>query len=378
MDVLQTVAAFVLQYALLPLGLGRKRRRVVFWSYFGKQYSCNPKYLSEYLEQHCPDLRLAWAFEDPEQFGFLRERGIELVRINTPQFVRLCLQSSVLVTNSELPAWLPVSSHQLLINTWHGGGAYKRVGADFHKASRWRDLRSAIGRRKPVVYLSSSKAFTELTLRQSFQHTGEVVDSGMPRNDLLVAAPNPALCRQVRERLGIGPQVHILLYAPTYREDREASSYLFDASLVRAALERAFGGEWAIVLRMHYLVMQQLPASADYIDASAYPDMQELLCAADVLVTDYSSSIWDFGLTGRPCFLYAPDLSDYDRERGFYSDIRTWPWPLATSKEGLAANITAFDAEAYASRLARHYADLGSYEQGNACQIVADYLCDRA
>ena len=377
MDLLQTIAAFVLQYGLRVLGIGPLQRdRVVLWSYFGKQYSCNPKYLSEYLEGHCPELRVVWAFEDPDAHADLRARGVEVVRINTARFVRLCLTSRFLITNSELPAWLPIASRQMLINTWHGGGAYKRVGKDFHKASRWRDLRSAIGRSKPVVYLSSSAAFTQLTLRESFQHTGEVIDSGMPRNDVLVTGPDPQLTASVRTALGVSSKSHIVLYAPTYREDREASSYLFDAGLVRAALAETFGGEWTLLLRMHYLVMKELPASEDYLDASSYPDMQELLAASDVLITDYSSSIWDFGLTGRPCFLYAPDLEEYDQDRGFYSDIRTWPWPLATSNEQLARNIRRFDENAYARRLARHYDELGSYEHGTACQTVAAYLME--
>jgi CDP-glycerol glycerophosphotransferase len=348
--------------------------RVVFFSHFGSQYSCNPKYLSEYLEAHAPDVELVWAFEDPDAFGFLRERGIRLVRYNSMEFVRACLGSRFLVTNCEVPAWLPVRRGQVLMNTWHGGGAYKRVGSEFDKGSYWRNLRSAMGRRKTTVYLSSSDAFTELTVRQSMQHAGEVLCCGMPRNDILVLGNEPGIDARVRERLGIPAGDRVLLYAPTYREGRAASTYLFDCGRVRAALVERFGGTWTILLRMHYFVMQQLPASDAYLDASAYPDMQELLYMADVLVTDYSSSIWDFGLTGKPCLLYAPDLSEYDAERGFYSDIRTWPWPLSQSNEELARAIRAFDEDDYARRLHQHYVDLGSTETGHAREAVAAYL----
>lgn len=387
MELITTVSAFLLQYALRPLGIGRLRRnRVVFYSYFGSQYSCNPKYLSEYLEQHHPECELMWAFNNPEDFAFLRERGVELVRMNTPEFVRACLTARYIVTNSELPAWLPVTKRQTIINTWHGGGAYKRVGADFRKANRWKDLRSAIGRSKPCVYLSSSKAFTQLTIRESFQHTGEVLESGMPRNDLLVrqgqaregqrddSVLGDKIDAKVREALCIPSDAHILLYAPTYREDRTAATYLFDCARVQAALRKRFGGAWVILFRMHYLVMEQLPKDDTYVDASRYGDMQELLHAANMLVTDYSSSIWDFGLTGKPCVLYAPDLSTYEIERGFYSDIHTWPWPLTKNNEELAHAIEDFDDGSYQVRLAQHYADLGSAETGTACKTVAAYL----
>ncbi len=381
MELLTTVSAFVLQYALRVLGVGPlKHNKVLFFSYFGSRYSCNPKYLSEYLETHRPDFEIVWAFENPEEHRALEARGIAVVPFNTLQFVRACLTSRYVITNSELPAWLPVSRRQTLINTWHGGGAYKLVGAHYDKGSYWKNLRSAISRSKPCVYLSSSSAFTELTIRQSFQHKGEVIECGMPRNDLLVHFPNRpydnAIDQRVREQLHIPPQNRVLLYAPTFREDRTASTYLFDFSAVEKALAMRFGGTWTILLRMHYLVMQQLTKCEAYIDASSYDDMQELLYVADVLITDYSSSIWDFGLTQKPCFLYAPDVSDYDAEHGFYSNIRTWPWSLSQSNDELVATISDFDNESFRQKLADHYKILGSKETGHACESVAKYLID--
>ena len=196
----------------------------------------------------------------------------------------------------------------------------------------------------------------------------------MPRNDLLVQQRTPEVARRVKESLGIAQDTRILLYAPTYREDREISSDYFDLGVARDALAQRFGGTWTIVFRLHYLVAGKLPSTQDYVDASAYPDMQELLYAADVLLTDYSSSIWDFGLTGRPCFLYVPDLNEFDVERGFYSDIHTWPWSLAQTKDELASNILEFDEQTFAQRLERHYEDLGSTDTGHACETVAAWM----
>lgn len=381
MELMTTVSAFILQYALRPLGIGfLKRNQVLFFSYFGTRYSCNPKYISEYLEAHHPDIKIVWAFENPQEHYSLEERGIELVPFNTLRFVRACLTSRYVVTNSELPAWLPVSKRQTLINTWHGGGAYKLVGAHYDKGSYWKNVRSAISRSKPCVYISSSSAFTKLTIRQSFQHKGEIIECGMPRNDLLVHFRNKPyikdIDRRVREHLHIPKESRVLLYAPTFREDRAASTYLFDFDAVEKALAARFGGTWTILLRMHYLVMQQLTESDDYIDASSYEDMQELLYVADAMITDYSSSIWDFGLTKKPCFLYAPDLSDYEAEHGFYSNIRTWPWPLAQSNHELVNAICDFDNDSFQQKLASHYTDLGSKETGHACEAVSNYLIE--
>ena len=99
--------------------------------------------------------------------------------------------------------------------------------------------------------------------------------------------------------------------------------------------------------------------------------MQELLLAADVLVTDYSSSIWDMSLAFKPTFLYCPDLDRYRAERDFYIDIHEWPFPLAADNAALAANIRGFDEEKYRADVAAHHARLGSCETGHASEAAA-------
>lgn len=102
--------------------------------------------------------------------------------------------------------------------------------------------------------------------------------------------------------------------------------------------------------------------------------MQELLCAADILITDYSSSIWDFSFTYRPCFLYAPDLAKYEAESGFFVPIEDWPFPLAETNEELIENIKNFDSKKYIEDVKKHHRDLGSYETGHATERFCKLL----
>ena len=140
-------------------------------------------------------------------------------------------------------------------------------------------------------------------------------------------------------------------------------------------LSERFGGNWSILFRCHYYIVEDAKnLSSDYINASDYPDMQELLYAADMLITDYSSSIWDFSFTGRPCLLYATDLNDYQVSQGFYSDIHTWPFPLAESNQELLDNIQHFSFDTYTKAIQQHHEDLGSYESGTACWEVLKYI----
>ena len=374
-DTLQTFIAPRLRSFLKLLSIGRfHKKRIVFFSYFGAQYSCNPKYISEYMQERHPDFEIIWAFKSPQNFSYLHDKGIKTVKYLHPYFLHVCLTSKFIVTNSEIPAWFPIMKRQVYINTWHGGGAYKRVGAAYQKETPGKQIRAEIAREVPCTYVSSSNAFTELTIHQSFHHDGTILSCGMPRNDMLFNNDHPELHDKIRAYYHLPSEAKILLYAPTYRESKAASDYLFDCKAIQSALSEKFGGNWFILFRTHYFVMNQLNNAANYIDVSNYPDMQELLYAADVLITDYSSSMWDFSLTRRPCFLYATDLNYYDLDRGFYSDIHTWPYPLAESNSALIKNIKQFNNDQYQKNIQKHWDALGSYESGHACETVANYI----
>ena len=374
-DTLQTFIAPRLRSFLKLLSIGHfHKKRIVFFSYFGAQYSCNPKYISECMQERHPDFEIIWAFKSPQNFSYLHDKGIKTVKYLHPYFLHVCLTSKFIVTNSEIPAWFPIMKRQVYINTWHGGGAYKRVGAAYQKETPGKQIRAEIAREVPCTYVSSSNAFTELTIHQSFHHDGTILSCGMPRNDMLFNNDHPELHDKIRAYYHLPSEAKILLYAPTYRESKAASDYLFDCKAIQSALSEKFGGNWFILFRTHYFVMNQLNNAANYIDASNYPDMQELLYAADVLITDYSSSMWDFSLTRRPCFLYATDLNYYDLDRGFYSDIHTWPYPLAESNSALIKNIKQFNNDQYQKNIQKHWDALGSYESGHACETVANYI----
>lgn len=374
-DYLQTLIAPKLRSFLKILSVGFfHKKRIVFFSYFGRQYSCNPKYISEYIQKYYPEFEIVWGFKNPKNFSFLKKKNIRTAKYMAPYFLHLCLTSKFIISNSEIPSWFPIMKRQIYINTWHGGGAYKKVGAAYQKETKGKQIRAEIAREMPCIYVSSSKAFTELTIHQSFHHYGDILSCGMPRNDILVNQNCPALNSKIRKYYQIPEDSKIMLYAPTYRESKTADEYLFECEKIKKALSERFGGNWHFLFRMHYFIMDQLKGKADYIDASNYPDMQELLYASDVLITDYSSSMWDFGLTKKPCFLYATDLNTYDMERGFYSDIHTWPFALAETTDELVSIINNFDSTSYQKDLEKHFSDLGSYEKGQATKTICKYI----
>ncbi|MBR4234810.1 MAG: CDP-glycerol glycerophosphotransferase family protein [Clostridia bacterium] len=370
--VLSCAASLCARALLSPLRLlPVKRTRVLFVSFRGKQYSCNPRAISEELEKAAGGrLEIIWAFHEPEKFKKLKTRGIRVISDRGISFALAALTARVVCTNTYYKPYLPRRKAQFYLRTWHGGGAYKRVDYPHGLAGFYIKLQQ----QGADLYLSSSRAFTELTLRGSFAYTGEVLECGMPRNDVLVTGAWRAQAERVRAELGLTGR-RIALYAPTYREGAQAYAPL-QTDKLKAALSERFGGSWAVLYRGHHVdaVGSSRGVSGFDLDVSAYEDMQTLLCAADVLITDYSSSVWDMSLTGKSAFLYCPDIDAYRRERDFYTPIDAWPYPLARDNAELIRNIRAFDPAAYAQAIKAHHAALGICESGHASRDCAERI----
>jgi CDP-glycerol glycerophosphotransferase len=262
-------------------------------------------------------------------------------------------------------SFLPLRKTQIVINTWHGGGAYKRC-----KIKSGAPLNTALSHIN--LFLSSSELFSRGLLGEDFHFQQEILNCGMPRNDILFLRPT-SVVENVKLHLGIPLEKKMVLFAPTWRESRKASFYQIDVPLLLAALELKFGGRFVFAYRFHEGVdkLKGFDPGPEMIRTNSYEDMQEVLLATDVLITDYSSSLWDFSLLGRPCFIYATDLKEYAQERQFYMPIEAWPFPLSQNYRELVENVATFDQPAYLQAIKRHHDQLHSFETGHACAMVA-------
>ena len=323
-EVLKTLVTWGIRCGLRIFWLFPIRRRQVFFSaYSGNQYACNPKYISEALAaRYSQKLQLIWCWKDTDFPD--KPHGVRFVKFRSLRYFKELLTSRVVVLNDlQHCSYLPFRKNQMLIQTWHGGGLYKKVGRDTPNNTVWNDRRLARTIKDTTLFLSSSTAFSDTVVRGAFGFDGEIREIGMPRNDILLNADRAAdAAKRVRSAYGFSENQRLLLYAPTFRENGTACPQTLDADRLLAACQARFGGDWKLLVRSHYLLAHSdLLCSPQCVDATAYPDMQELLCAADVLVSDYSSCIWDFSLTGKPCFIFAPDLDAYRFDRDFYMDI---------------------------------------------------------
>lgn len=346
-----------------------KNNRIFFSAYSGRQYSCNPKYISDWIEQNYKDeFEIIWAFNEPDAFSYLKNRNIKCVKFKSIKYLYYLLTSKIVIDNVESWSILPKRIGQYVINTWHGGGAYKGVGLKRKDTSETLDKNMLRKNERISIYLSSSKVFSQMTLRESFQYNGKIMECGMPRNDLLIKNDENKK-NIIKEKLGINKKTGIVIYAPTFRHDLKYK-YMLDYEKTLNALKNRFGKEWIMLIRTHYYLQSEKIESSRVKNVSDYPDMQELLLISDVLITDYSSSIWDFSLMEKPCFLFMPDYNEYIDEREFYTPIQDWPYPASFSMEDLEDKIIKYDHEIAKKRILNHHIKLGICESGMASEIV--------
>ena len=356
--------------------------RVVCQSHGFKQYSCNARYLTEYLLKHNPEFEIYWVFRKGVNTAELPE-GVKAVRFRSWAYLRLMASAEFVFSNVRTDPWRvywhkrPGQKYAML---WHGGVSLKRIEADaINSLSPSYIQRAKADSRICDLMISGCRMQTELQAN-SFWYKGEILERGIPRNDIFFdAARRSALRQYVANHYGIEPSSRIVLYAPTFRSNHSTKPYAIDWGKVMPVISHMFDGEKVEVLvRMHPNLIGRVDTShlVDFEgvhDATRYHDMQELLSVADMLITDYSSSMFDFAMQGRPCILYATDADAYDR--GFYFNLRELPFPLAENEKQLIDTIEHFYSDAYATRLNTFYTErVGLKEDGHAAEALAEWM----
>lgn len=378
-----------------------KENRIIFNSQKGTQYACSPRYIFEYLEnKYGNKLQYVWCLQNYSE-SLAKYKNIKIIPYNSLKYFYYQMTSKVIVANIPTPCYVPKRKNQFMIDTWHGGGAYKRCGiatpkqdalsrnsksfiktTDSSDNARWERYKAYYNALDTDLFMTSCKRHTEVMYESQLLPRETYCEIGMPRNDIFFSDYS-ALAEKARRKLGINSDKKVILFAPTYRgnvKDQQFEMNL-DINMCLDAAKQRWGGEWVFVYRMHIhsssLVKEEILTNA--INASKYDEMQELLCLADVFITDYSSSQWDFALTKKPAFLFTPDLEYYLHEdRGFYVPIEDWAFPYAKTNEELADLIKHFDETKHSAKVQKHLDLLQSCECGNAtdkiCEIIVNQM----
>lgn len=371
---------------LVPLRIFKiKNNRIVLLNNilnFDAAYSCNPKYIAEYLLKHYPNI-----FEIIYPLGknrkdeeiILNKKGIKTVKLGTLKYYYYTMTSRFFLTTSGAISYIPFSKKQVIINTWHGGGAYKKMGLDNNNNFFYK-LDCMLTESKTTFFISSNKYFSKIVTRSLLISNSKILEIGMPRNDIFFSNYYD-INKKVRAKFNIENNAKLILYAPTYRTmegnqflKHKLGPYEIDTGMIINTLEKKFGGKWIFGFRFHPSISKNIEnVSKNILDMSSYDDTQELLCVADVLINDYSSIMWDFSQTYKPCFIFAKDLEEYENSAGLYTKPSSWPFPLAKDNKELVEKIKSFDEKKYIEDVKKYFIWMGSFETGNASKK----LCER-
>ncbi len=374
----------IMRTVLLPLRLlPVKKNKVLLINGLSGKYAANPKVVAEELLKSQPGTyELYFSVHDPAQYESIQ--GIRFLRYQSLAYYYHAMTAKVLLSNSGGYSFLPLKKSQVVINTHHGGGAYKKCGKDMYEDTPLfrKDLR--LHAKNTTVFLSTNRRFTQVISNSYLIEKEKFWEIGMPRNDQLLHI-DEAKRAQIRKQLGLQEGEKLVLYAPTYRKvndnyfkDSIAIDYGVDCDRICKALSIRFGGLWRFGYRLHPCVVNRsgiIPEDA--LDLCDYEDMQDLLLAADAMINDFSSSMWDFMLTGKPCFTYAADLQHYVATTQVYTPVSQWPFPQSTNNDELEKTILEFDEESYLAACKGHYEDLGGCESGQAGKLVAEYIYEQ-
>ena len=365
-----------------------KKGKIVFTTFEGDGgFCCNPRYIAEELlrrNENNNKCELLWLVNNMDrQFP----EGIRKVKNTFLNRAYHLVTAQVWVDNSRKAYGTAKRRNQLYIQTWHAALEFKPVGMFRGKLfPKIAYLVSRYDSRLADYVLSNSEWCTE-RYPKMLLYNGKILKTGSPRCDIFTTK-RTELYSTIRERYGIPADGKIVMFAPTFRGgSQKGKRQVFfekptlDFEMLYNALQEKFGGTWYVFVRLHpqlAVQMEGIPLrnrSERIVDVSQADDMNEVLAAIDVFVTDYSSSAFDALNMHIPVFLYAEDLQEYVQDRGkLMWDMAELPFSMAETNEALREEIKEFDKKKYEEAVKRFLKEHGVLEDGKASKRVVNVV----
>lgn len=371
--------------------------KYVYFYNIWHQYNDNLKYISEKLHDLFPDIKCIWELD--KNINSNIPSYVKVVQASTPKSYYFKNRSRIVIDNSvgyiykEFQDSLVIkknmylstkNKNQINISIWHGT-PLKRIFIDILNRKSYDDFFSTSD-----IVITGDDHTSSILERATFGKI-QIRKIGNPRNDILFIN-NQSKKNEIKSKLKLPFNRKLVLYAPTFRSDFGSSTNIYKSGIKQMkcikfqilfeALKKRFGGDWAFVARLHPGVAKNIDlndlymkAGGEFYNGNFGNDMAEYLFVSDILITDYSSSIFDYALTKKPCFLFCPDITHYEKiERGFYMNIRDLPYPFAESFEELIYNITWFSQEDYADGLKLLLNNIGNVDDGCTIGYVIEII----
>ncbi len=353
-----------------------KQNRIILNSYTGTQYSCNPKYITEAILKRFPDkYEIIWTFKEPDKFQFLEEKGIKVVKYASIKRFYYEATAKVSINNIGSYSWQPIRKGQQHVNTWHS--ALDLNNCALMESANDKIMKKTIfmNAKETSLFLSANRFFTEFCIPKEFGYNGKILEYGLPRNDDYINGNAEKIKKEVRKKLNIAEDAVVVMYAPTWRYGKAKDAPKIDLELLNRAMQKRFGQNYLILFRAHHFAGNISVEKLEHVkNMTEYPSIQELIMATNILITDYSSVMWDAALMGEYVLLFAPDLEKYSKERGLYIPINEWCFPVSLNNKDLAAEIEKVELEKGIEISKKHLEKFGNLETGRAAEEFCNWL----
>lgn len=355
-----------------------QQNKIITWNSVFRGYGDNTKYLVEYLCANKPGkYDIVWVYDRLKGPPKDLPDCVRAVPYFSIDYLKEISTAKIIISNIRIGPLFYFNKRkgQFYIQTWHSSVRLKKIEGDAAETLGEDYIEHAKEDSSKCDLIISGCDFSTNIFANSFWYDGKILKCGTPRCDILLDNSCKAFDK-VRTFYGLNTETQIVLYAPTFRDNCDDELHGIPAAELITALQKHFGSNWVFLYRLHPNLEKTVESPMkDAINATSYPDMQELIAASQMLITDYSSCMFDMAFCNKPCILYAPDFDEYvAKERGLYFDIMKFPFPVAKSGSELVFCITSFDAAKYQGELNMFMQQLGSYEDGHACERVAEVI----
>lgn len=361
------------KYRELPL----EEKTIVFDSLWATDYNDSPRAMSEYIQKHYPEYKIVWFLKN---IRIDVPDGVIKVRHRSKQYWYYLATAKYLVQNTNFPEEYEKRSGQIEMETFHGT-FLKKMGFDeplynLGSNKRQRDFQRRIDRWDLML---TPSPYMEETATKGYRYHKDVIHSGFPRNDELYTNNRPDYIDSIKTRLNIPKNKKVLLYAPTYRTKGK-----FSLELDLDALKAKLSDEWVILIRVHYFVASKLKLKnmeGFAYNVSKYPDINDLFLVSDVLMTDYSSVMFDYAHLKRPMIFFAYDLDYYENKREIYLDYKKeMPGPIVNNTDAIIDVLTNLSQieKSYDTKYQQFYEKFAVYgRDGNSTEIAVKALLNK-
>ncbi len=367
---------YMMSFLLNILGLLIKqdRRLVLISSFGGKKYDDSPKELYEKMrtDKRFSSYNYVWAFHNPSKFDVL---GASKVRTDSLEYFITALKAGIWITNSSLERGLSFKSKDTIyVNTWHGS-TIKKMGSDIDENNT--SFRS-LGKMKVDIMTAQNEEQADIFSRVFDIPRENFLVCGLPRNDFLLTATQDYIAK-LKDELQLVNGKKVILYAPTFREfDRDSRGVILKPPIDLQKWQKVLGDDFILLFRAHYEVaaVMGLPTNDFCRDMTNYPELNDLLLVADVLISDYSSIIFDYALLEKPIFHYCYDYERYEAKRGMYMDIREY-LNGSEYEDSLLTLLKDMDWQEEKERV-KSFKGKFSLQDGHATDAVLDAMVEKS